>query len=81
MKWIKNWKNTVKKPLEFCRNLYVWLSVYKCVCPYACVGYSFILMCVCMGVIECTNAARCIKPYVKSVVYLDFYYIILFLYV
>ena len=25
MKWIKNWKNTVKKPLGFCMILYVWL--------------------------------------------------------
>ena len=54
MKWIENQKNTAKKPLGFCRNPYVCLFVCVCVCvwAYACVGYSCVLMCVCMSLSE-----------------------------
>ena len=32
---------------------YVWVYAY------ACVGYSCVLMCICVGVSEGSNAARC----------------------
>ena len=55
---IMNWnqKNTVKKSLGFCTILYVWLWV----CVLAYVGYSCILMCICMGLSEDTNTAHCL---------------------
>ena len=37
----------------------VCVCVCVCVCAYACVGYSCVLMCVCIGLSEVTNAARC----------------------
>ena len=58
-------KKYSQKPLGFCRNLYMWLQVCKyvsvcgCVYAYACVGYSCVLLCVCVGVSEGTKAARC----------------------
>ena len=52
MKWIENQKNTVKKLLGFCWNLCVIVSVWV----YACVGYSCVLMCVCVSVPSLTLA-------------------------
>ena len=40
-------------------SLLVYESVW--VCAYACVGYSCVLMCICVGVSECINAAPCIN--------------------
>ena len=64
MKWIENRKKYSHQTVGIlCEYLCVVVSVwvYECVgvCAYACVGYSCILMCVCMGLSEDTNAARC----------------------
>ena len=59
MKWLENRKSTVKKPLEFCMILTCGCTCVS-VCGYACVGYSCVLMCLCMGLSEVTNAARCL---------------------
>ena len=80
MKWIENRKNTVKKPLEFCMILYVWLCMGVWVCGHTCVGYSCVLMCFCMGLSEVTNSARYFsRVWIRRCI-LIFRYIILFLY-
>ena len=82
MKWIENRKNTVKKPLGFCGNLYVWrcVSVWVCVCADAWVGYSCVLMCVCVCKAKIQTQRVVLTGY-KFVCLTYFCYIILFLYV
>ena len=42
-------------------SLHVVVSMWVCVWgAYANVGYSCVLMCICMGLSEVTNAARCL---------------------
>ena len=57
MKWIE--KIQSKNRWDF-----VWFFTCGCkcviMCAYACMGYSCVLMCVCMSLSEFTNAARCI---------------------
>ena len=36
------------------------MSVWVCVLAYAGVGYSCVIMCVCVGLNEVTKAARCL---------------------
>ena len=42
-----------------CVCVCVCMCVCVCVCAYVSVGYSCELMCLCMGLSEVTNAARC----------------------
>ena len=66
MKWIENRKNTVKNRWNFVRFFLrvvvsMWLCEYVWVCAYACMGYSFVSMCVCMSLSEFTNTSRYIS--------------------
>ena len=52
MKWIENIKKIHSK------NCWDFVGIFTCyckcvwVCAYACVGYSCVLMCICVGVSE-----------------------------
>ena len=53
-------KKTVGILLEsLCEIVSVWVCECVWVYAYACVGFSCVLICVCMGLSEVTKAARC----------------------